>query len=243
MQDVILIQGGLKRLAGSGDAFELSVPEFRVRRGEVCLVAGTSGCGKTTLLDLLGCTSRFSRCELFTLADVNILRAGAGRLASLRRHHIGYVLQQSGVLPFLTARENILLAARLGGMPRKRALARMEALSHQLGIYKQLSKLPHALSIGQRQRVAIARALLHSPALLLADEPTGALDPATARDVRELLVGATKELGCTLVVVSHDVELFRPVADSLMQFRIERGSAGVRSTLYRVLTGKAVLSC
>ncbi len=231
MQEVIHIIGGIKRLAGSGEAFELHVPEFRVRPGEVCLVAGSSGCGKTTLLDALGCTSRFTRCEHFMLAGVNVRRSGAGKLSALRRRVISYVLQQGGLIPFLTARENILLAAELSGMPRQEAVAQMEELAARLGISHQLAKQPQALSIGQRQRVSIARALLRTPPLLLADEPTGALDPASARDVRALLIDAARERHCALVLVSHDVELFSPVADTVMQFRIERLNDCVRSTL------------
>ncbi len=244
MQDVIHIQEGLKRHAGSGEPFELYVPELRVLPGEVCLVAGSSGCGKTTLLDALGCASRFTRCQQFSLAGTNVLKSGAGRLSALRRQSIGYVLQQGGLIPFLTARENILLPAELGHMPQEEARERLEELAQRLGISHQLSKRPHALSIGQRQRVSIARALLHRPPLLLADEPTGALDPASAQDVRSLLIAAAREQGCGVVLVSHDVDLFTPVADTLMKFRIERGAAGVRSTLYRsLMSRKEVTAC
>ncbi len=233
MEHIIHIQEGLKRHAGSGEPFELYVPELCVFPGEVCLVAGTSGCGKTTLLDALGCASRFTHCKFFQLAATNVLKAGSGRLSVLRRQNIGYVLQQGGLLPFLTARENIMLPAELCGLSEVEAQARMERLVRKLGIAHQLSKLPHELSIGQRQRVSIARALMNRPSVLLADEPTGALDPASALEVRALLIGAAREQGCGVVLVSHDVELFSPVADTLMQFRIERDKVGVRSILYR----------
>ncbi len=240
MEELIHIQGGIRRYAGSGEAFELHVPELRVCPGEVVLVAGSSGCGKTTLLDALGCTAQFTSCERFMLAGVDVLRAGAGRISALRRRVISYVLQQGGLIPFLTAKENILLAADISGMPRRAAQEQMKALAERLGVSHQLGKLPQALSIGQRQRVCIARALLPDPPLLLADEPTGALDPASALDVRALLVDAARERRCALMLVSHDVELFRPVADTTMQFHIERTSGGVRSLLYRSLAGRKV---
>lgn len=122
-------------------------------------------------------------------------------LAALRAAAIGYVPQTGGLLPFLSVRDNVALPRRLLGLPSD---GTVERLAETLGIADHLAKKPGALSIGQRQRTAVARALAHGPALVLADEPTASVDPATAEAVMELLVGETRRRGAALVVASHD---------------------------------------
>lgn len=227
------ICNGLKLHGAAGSGFALSIPQFRVRAGEVCVVAGRSGCGKTTLLDILGCISPLTRCDAFSLCirgrEEDMAAATERRRARVRRLHMGYVLQQAALLPFLTAWENIMLPLRLAGRLEHAGQARQLACS--LGLEGQLHKRPAALSVGQRQRVDIVRALAGNPAYLLADEPTGALDPLTAERVCSELVRAVKALGSTLVLVTHDLQLFGGVGERFFGFELSKQEGGVVSTL------------
>ncbi len=201
----------LSRRRGAGpDAFTLEVPALEVRSGEAIALTGPSGCGKSTLLDLLGLVLRPDSCGAFSLqggegapVDVAALwRAGReDALAALRASRIGYVLQTGGLLPFLPARDNIHLSPALLGLPDDPLV---DSLVERLRLGHLLDKKPRALSIGERQRVAIARALAHRPALLLADEPTAALDPQQAVAVMGLLLELCAASGTTAVVVTHD---------------------------------------
>jgi putative ABC transport system ATP-binding protein len=207
--------------------FTLNVPSLMVNSGQFLLISGPSGCGKSTLLDLLGLVLSPTSASRFELrgADGNWNRLSGlrdSRLARLRGGVIGYVLQSGGLLPYLNVRENILLTRRLKGLPCGQGHAR--ALARRLGIEAQLSKKPAHLSGGQRQRVAIARALAHEPALLLADEPTAAVDRETAMDIRTQLAGLCKKSHTAVVLVSHDAELFTPVSHLVYGFELVRNS-------------------
>lgn len=235
--ETVTLRSAVKRLGSTGSFFELSVPALSLSAGEICVVLGSSGCGKTTLLDALGCISDFTVCKHFSLRlagrETDMTRLSAAGKARLRRQSIGYILQQGGLLPYLTAWENIELPLRFSGRMHLRAEA--HRMAEELDIADQLNKKPSALSIGQRQRVSIVRALAFRPALLLADEPTGALDPVTALEVKEKLIAAARQQGTTLVVVTHDAALFSPVADRCLGFDLMRaGTGGVRSTLLRL---------
>ncbi|MCT0976303.1 type IV secretion associated ABC transporter ATP-binding protein TagT, partial [Pseudomonas aeruginosa] len=141
------------------------------------------------------------------------------RLAALRRQHCGYVLQSGGLLEFLDVRRNIGLPCALLGTP---SAERVQALAERLEIGDQLDKKPAALSVGQRQRVAIARALVHAPRLLLADEPTAALDPLNAERVMRLLVEQARERGACTVVATHDERLARAAGLEVLAIRWQR---------------------
>lgn len=139
-------------------------------------------------------------------------------LADLRSRHIGYVLQHGGLLPYLTVRDNINLSRRLLQGPGDDVAGHW---SEKLGIAAQLDKRPGELSIGQRQRVAIARALAHDPTVLIADEPTAAIDPVNAERIMELMTGLADELGVTLVVASHAHALMRHAGLRMLDLSIE----------------------
>jgi putative ABC transport system ATP-binding protein len=172
-----------------------------IAEGEAVAVVGPSGSGKSTLLSLLG------GLEVPTSGEVRLDGVALSNLdetarAGLRRGQIGFVFQADNLQPFLTAWENVELQASLAGTPD--GGERTGELLDRLGIGELAHRLPDQLSGGQRQRVALARALVHRPRLLLADEPTGALDPGTSGRVVDLLRDAQDELGATLVVVTHD---------------------------------------
>lgn len=189
---------------------------------------GESGSGKSTLLELLAMILRPDSSTRFTFRprsqdDVSDISAAwhAGDvdlLADLRSRHIGYVLQHGGLLPYLNVRENINLSRRLVHGSRD-DVARHWA--ERLRIEAQLDKRPAELSIGQRQRVAIARALAHDPTVLIADEPTAAIDPLNAERIMELMVGLVDELGVTLVIASHAHGLMRNAGLCMIDLNIE----------------------
>jgi len=206
----------IERRRGDGpDNFTIEIPSFVVRQGECLALTGPSGSGKSTMLDLLGLILRPDRAETFVLRDregqaVDIAALWRGNrdnaLAAVRASSIGYVLQTGGLLPFLPARDNIYLSRTLLRMDDHDLV---DQLVHRLRISHLLRKMPRALSIGERQRVAIARALAHRPILLLADEPTAALDPAHAVEVTELMLELIAEMKITAIIVTHDWELLR----------------------------------
>lgn len=213
--DVVLsVKGTRRQQGGEPDGFRLDVPHLVVQRGECVAVTGPSGSGKSTLLDLLGLVLAPDRSEGFAFKpagepaiDVAGLWQARDRdaLARIRARHIGYVLQTGGLLPFLQAIDNIRLSRAILGLDDGDGL--VDRLVDALGVRGLLAKRPQALSIGERQRVAIARAMAHRPALLLADEPTAALDPGQAVGVMKLLLALVREFSITAVIVSHDWEL------------------------------------
>lgn len=201
----------IKRRPGS-EAFRLELEALDVRRGDRLALVGPSGCGKSTALDLLAGVLRPDAGERFLFAPqaeapaldmLELWRRGReDRLAAARLRHLGYVLQVGGLLPFLSAGENILLPCRaLGNLAAQRESVR--ELTERLHIERLLRQMPSTLSVGERQRVAIARALAHGPSILLADEPTAALDPQHARLVLGLLAELAGERGTTVIMVTH----------------------------------------
>jgi len=176
-----------------------------VAAGEVVAVMGPSGSGKSTLLNLIAGLDR-PTAGTVTVAGQRIDTLGEGALARFRARHVGIVFQFFNLLDDLTVQDNVLLPAQLAGASRRRARAQACELLERMGIEQHRDAYPARLSGGQRQRVAIARALVNSPELLLADEPTGALDTATGQEIGRLL----RELnaaGQTLVLVTHDPAL------------------------------------
>ncbi|MEY9906561.1 putative ABC transport system ATP-binding protein [Catenulispora sp. MAP12-49] len=176
-----------------------------VAAGECLAVLGHSGSGKSTLLNLIAGLDRPTGGSV-TVNGTRVDQLGEAGSAKYRRSSIGMIFQFFNLLDDLTVLDNILIPAQLAGMGKGEARRRAGELLGSLGIDKHAKAYPQRLSGGQRQRVAVARALMNRPALLLADEPTGALDSHAAADVRRLLLDLNSE-GQTILLVTHDVEL------------------------------------
>ncbi|MEU1178982.1 ABC transporter ATP-binding protein [Streptomyces sp. NPDC005820] len=183
----------------------LSEASLTVRPGEAVAVLGPSGSGKSTLLNLIAGLDRPDSGAV-TVAGVRVDRLGEAGAARYRRATIGMVFQFFHLLDDLTVAENVVLPARLAGLGRREARRRADTLLESLGIARHAATHPALLSGGERQRVAVARALMNRPPLLLADEPTGALDSAAGDEVGRLLKELNDE-GQTLLVVTHDEAL------------------------------------
>lgn len=185
----------------------LSDVSFHIGQGEYAAIVGPSGSGKSTLMHLLGCLDRPSAGQ-YLLDGQDISQLPDKRLAQLRGEKIGFVFQGFQLIPRMTALENVLLPMILCGVKEKERTARAEALLGRVGLGDRLHHRPSQLSGGQQQRVAIARALARTPAVLLADEPTGALDPQSTREVLSLLDDLHQE-GHTVLLITHDMAVAR----------------------------------
>ncbi len=185
--------------------------DLEVRAGDLMSIMGPSGSGKTTLMNLIGLLDRPSAGS-HVLEGRDIAGLGDDALSSLRNECIGFVFQSFHLLSRLTALENVCLPLVYRGVRRAVAMRRAEALLEQVGMGERLHHGPDQLSGGQKQRVAIARALVGEPALLLADEPTGALDADTAGEVMALLLRLNRERGVTILIITHDPAVARQCA-------------------------------
>ncbi|MCB1129561.1 MAG: ATP-binding cassette domain-containing protein [Verrucomicrobiae bacterium] len=213
--------------------FILHVPLLDLCPASTLVFQGASGCGKSTLFDTLGLIARPDTADEFRVRGKNgildILSASESHLTRLRSRLIGYVLQHGGLIPSLTVFENIVIPCRLQG--DRPDMRRLNELAERLGIGDQMRKKPSQLSGGQQQRVAIARALINHPTVVLADEPTGQLDQFTAGDVRDLLVNMVRDEGATLLVVTHDPDLFSAHVDQSYGFVLRKNNREIHSTL------------
>jgi putative ABC transport system ATP-binding protein len=188
---------------GTTELHALEEVELDVRAGEMTLLMGPSGSGKTTLLSILGCILRASEGKLEVLGE-DVSRLPESELPRVRREGIGFVFQGFNLFPALTAAENVALALDVRGIRTGNAKKRGEELLLEVGLAQKARSLPAELSGGQKQRVAIARALAGDPPILLADEPTAALDSASGRTVIELLQRLARVHGRAVVMVTHD---------------------------------------
>jgi putative ABC transport system ATP-binding protein len=223
---VIDIQDVSKAYDGGPPA--LAGLSLTVRPGEALAVVGPSGSGKSTLLNLIAGLDRPTGGSV-TVGGLRVDTLGEAASARYRRSRIGMVFQFFNLLDDLTVTDNVLLPAQLAGLPRAGAASRAAGLLRYLGIERHAGTYPGRLSGGERQRVAVARALMNRPALLLADEPTGALDTASGADVRRLLVDLNAD-GQTILLVTHDLELARGCASrtiELVDGRIVRDEPAV----------------
>ena len=174
-----------------------------IHAGELMLLAGPSGSGKTTLLSIIGCILRPSAGTLRVMGD-DVSRMRERDLPAIRRERIGFVFQAFNLFPTLTAAQNVALALDLKGVAGRAARDRAAALLDQVGLGNKIDSYPADLSGGQKQRIAIARALAGNPPVILADEPTAALDSQSGRAVMDLLQRLAHERGRAVAIVTHD---------------------------------------
>ncbi|MBD2185023.1 DevA family ABC transporter ATP-binding protein [Planktothrix sp. FACHB-1355] len=200
-------QGSLKKQA----LFDINL---ELRRGEVVILTGPSGCGKTTLLTLIGSLRSPQEGSLKILGR-EMRGAGKKQQVEIRRQ-IGYIFQAHNLLKCLTAEQNVRMSMELhNGISVREVKAKSVAMLEAVGLGNRVDYYPDNLSGGQKQRVAIARALVSHPKLVLADEPTAALDSKSGRDVVELMQRLAKEQGCTILMVTHDNRIL-DVADRIV---------------------------
>lgn len=212
----------IENLAIHRGTYRILLPRLSLARGEVAAITGASGCGKSTLLEMIGLILRPERLDRYELTNgegagaasldiAALLREDRqARLADLRAQCLGFVPQSGGLLPFLDVRQNIALPRRMLGLPASGE--RVEEAIEHLGLKPLLHKKPAQLSLGERQRASFVRAIAHEPDLLLADEPTAALDPLQARRLFELIIETTQRLRIATLLVSHDWGLLRACA-------------------------------
>ena len=180
---------------------------FDVKMGEFLSIVGPSGSGKSTLLSMIGLLDRPTDGSVF-IDDVEITRAKESEAPRIRREKIGFVFQHFNLLSTLNAMENVDIAMRFTGVSKNKRKERAFDLLTQVGLGDRVKHKPSELSGGQQQRVSIARALANNPAIILADEPTGAVDTKTRETIVELLKGLS-EKGQTIIVVTHDMDVAR----------------------------------
>lgn len=192
---------------GDGPVVALRHVSLEVRPGEFVGVTGPSGSGKTTLLGILGGLNAPTSGRV-VVDGMDIYRLHPERLARFRNEYVGFVFQEFQLIPYLTALQNVMLPLVAAGVSRKRQQEMAEEALARVGLVDRRHRLPHQLSGGEQQRVAIARAVVNRPPIVLADEPTGALDSRTGRQILDLFA-ALNEDGITLVMVTHHVDNLR----------------------------------
>ncbi|HEY2796773.1 MAG TPA: ABC transporter ATP-binding protein [Thermoanaerobaculia bacterium] len=206
MTPIIETQSLTKVFGSNGAAVHaLRGIDLTVERGEFVALIGPSGSGKSTLMAILGCLDK-PTAGTYALDGERVEGLSGRELAGIRNDKIGFVFQQYNLLPKASVARNVELPLLYAGVPRKERRARALELLEMVGIPEKAKVLPAALSGGQRQRVAIARSLANRPALLLADEPTGALDQKTGHEVLELFVDLNRR-GNTIIIVTHDLSI------------------------------------
>ena len=209
-----LVVDGLMKHYGDGEARVqvLDGITTEVMRGEVCVMLGPSGSGKSTFLNLIGGLEGADGGSV-SVGGCELTALGPRELGEYRRRELGFVFQFYNLVPDLTIRENIEVTAHLSDSPLP-----LEDLLRSLGLWEHRDKFPRQVSGGQQQRCAIGRALVKNPGLILCDEPTGALDYKTSKEVLELMERVNREYGCTIVMVTHNAAI-AGMADRVLRLR------------------------
>lgn len=204
----------LKKSFGSGETRQevLRGVNFSVRKGEFCVLLGPSGSGKSTLLNIIGGID-VQDSGTITINGERLREMDEKSLTAYRRLHLGYVFQTYNLIPNLNAKENIEVGAYLS-----KSAVNLDELISVLGLTEHQYKYPNQLSGGQQQRVSIGRAIVKNPDLLLCDEPTGALDYKTSKEILQLIENCNKKYGNTVIMVTHN-EAIRSMADHVIKLR------------------------
>lgn len=190
---------------GEIDVSVLKHVNLSITEGEYVAIMGASGSGKSTLMNIIGCLDRPTSGQYF-LAGTNLTTLNDDELADIRNQYVGFVFQQFNLLPRLTALANVMLPMIYADVPLSQRISQATEALELVGLKEQIQNRPNQLSGGQQQRVAIARALVNHPALVLADEPTGALDSKTSQEIMDLLTGLNQQ-GTTIAIVTHDANV------------------------------------
>ena len=204
----------IKKSFGQGDSFVevLKGIKLEINRGEFCVLLGPSGSGKSTLLNIIGGIDGADSGDIYIDGE-KMSNMNEKRLTLYRRKHLGYIFQMYNLIPNLTVQENIEVGAYLSDKPLE-----MEELLRTLGLYEHRKKLPNQLSGGQQQRTAIGRAIIKNPDILLCDEPTGALDYKTSKEILKLIETVNKKYGNTIIMVTHN-DAIKDMADRVVRLR------------------------
>jgi putative ABC transport system ATP-binding protein len=207
LAEAITIRGVTKQYSeGAVGTLALAGVDLTVSRGEVVLMMGPSGSGKTTLLSIMGCILRPTSGQVL-LEGKDVTAMNEKQLPAVRLQHIGFVFQGFNLFPTLTAGENVELSLKLKGVHRRQAKDEARSLLEQVGLGEKYDSFPSDISGGQKQRVAIARAIAGSPGVLLADEPTAALDTHTGKTIMGMMASMAHEQNRAVVIVTHDSRL------------------------------------
>ena len=205
---------GIKKSFGTGDSRVnvLKGLDLNIEKGEFCVLLGPSGSGKSTLLNIIGGIDGADEGSI-TIEGERLEDMTEKKLSMYRRKHLGYIFQMYNLIPNLTVRENIEVGAYLSEQPLD-----VDELLHTLGLYEHQRKLPNQLSGGQQQRTAIGRAIVKNPDILLCDEPTGALDYHTSKEILKLIETVNQRYGNTIIMVTHN-DAIKDMADRVVKLR------------------------
>ena len=205
---------GIKKSFGTGDSRVnvLKGLDLDIEKGEFCVLLGPSGSGKSTLLNIIGGIDGADEGSI-TIEGERLEDMNEKKLSLYRRKHLGYIFQMYNLIPNLTVRENIEVGAYLSDHPLD-----VDELLHTLGLYEHQKKLPNQLSGGQQQRTAIGRAIVKNPDILLCDEPTGALDYHTSKEILKLVETVNQRYGNTIIMVTHN-DAIKDMADRVVKLR------------------------
>ena len=205
---------GIRKSFGEGDnkVEVLKGIDLGIEKGEFCVLLGPSGSGKSTLLNIIGGIDSADEGNI-CIGGERMADMSERKLTQYRRRHLGYIFQMYNLIPNLTVRENIEVGAYLGERPLD-----VDELLHTLGLFEHQRKLPNQLSGGQQQRTAIGRAIVKNPGILLCDEPTGALDYHTSKEILKLIETVNQKYGNTVIMVTHN-DAIKDMADRVVRLR------------------------